>query len=189
MTDFRHYKYSPFSQFLHWLTAVLVLVTFSLGPEGNAQRVYSAEFDVTRPLHETLGLAVFALSILRIIWKLVDKRPQPLALARWMEIASKAVQGVLYLLLLAVPLSAIFGAWFGGHALQLAGGTTIAPAVAAHQALGQQLAELHGLLGDLMLWLAGAHAAAAIYHQKVLKDGVMRTMLPVWVEQRWLRRY
>ncbi len=41
------------------------------------------------------------------------------------------------------------------------------------------------LLGDAILWLAGMHAAAAIYHHLVLKDGVLASMLPPW---RWLAR-
>ena len=38
--------------------------------------------------------------------------------------------------------------------------------------------ELHGWLGDAILWLAGLHALAALFHHFVLRDGVMRSMLP-----------
>ena len=108
-------KYGSVSQALHWLTAILVLVAFVFGPGGPEQRVYSAGMDFERHLHETLGVAVFGLTLLRLLWKLVDTPPQPVALARWMHISSKAVQGFLYLLLLAVPLTAIAGAWLEGH--------------------------------------------------------------------------
>lgn len=189
MTDFRHHKYSPVTQALHWLTAILVLIAFSFGPGGPEDRVYSTELDFDRHLHETLGMAVFVLSVVRILWKFLDRRPQPLALARWMEIASKAVQGLLYLLLLAVPLTAIFGAWLEGHPVELLTGLRLAPQVAPSHGLGALMAEIHGWMGDVMLWLAGAHAAAAIYHQTVLKDGVMRTMLPTWFAEKWTRRY
>lgn len=37
---------------------------------------------------------------------------------------------------------------------------------------------LHQFLGDAIMWLAGVHAAAAIYHHVVLKDGVLWAMLP-----------
>ena len=37
--------------------------------------------------------------------------------------------------------------------------------------------DLHGVLGDAIMWLAGLHAVAAIYHHLVLKDGVLSSML------------
>jgi cytochrome b561 len=37
---------------------------------------------------------------------------------------------------------------------------------------------VHGLLGDSIIWVAGLHAAAAIFHHAVLKDGVLAAMLP-----------
>jgi cytochrome b561 len=114
------------------------------------------------------------------LWKLVDTPPQPVALARWMHISSKAVQGFLYLLLLAVPLTAIAGAWLEGHAVVLLTGQSFEPRLAASHELGVLVSEIHGWLGDAILWLAGAHAAAAIYHQLALKDAVLGSMLPAW---------
>ena len=38
--------------------------------------------------------------------------------------------------------------------------------------------DVHGVLGDAIMWLAGLHAAAAIFHHLVLKDGVLSAMLP-----------
>jgi cytochrome b561 len=38
--------------------------------------------------------------------------------------------------------------------------------------------DVHGFLGDAILVLAGLHAVAAIYHHVLLKDGVLKSMLP-----------
>jgi cytochrome b561 len=38
--------------------------------------------------------------------------------------------------------------------------------------------EVHQFLGDAIMWLAGLHAAAAIFHHVVLKDGVLAAMWP-----------
>jgi cytochrome b561 len=38
--------------------------------------------------------------------------------------------------------------------------------------------DVHQFLGDTLIWLAGLHAAAAIYHHVVLKDGVLVAMWP-----------
>jgi cytochrome b561 len=97
-----------------------------------------------------------------------------------MGIASKAVQWMLYVLLFAVPLTAITGAWLEGHPLTLLDGVKIAPLLPLSHDTGAPIANFHGWLGDALLWLAGLHAVAAIYHQFVLKDGVLVSMLPAW---------
>jgi cytochrome b561 len=173
-------RYGPVAQAFHWITAILVLVAFLYGPGGSEERVYSAAVDADRQLHETLGLCVFALVVLRVLWRLVDTHPDPAEVSRWMGIASKAVQWMLYVLLFAVPLTAITGAWLEGHPLTLLGGVKIAPLLPLSHDMGATIANLHGWLGDALLWLAGLHAVAAIYHQVVLKDGVLVSMLPAW---------
>ena len=46
------------------------------------------------------------------------------------------------------------------------------------KALGDALAELHGMLNITMLLLVIAHVAAAIKHQLVDRDGTLARMLP-----------
>jgi cytochrome b561 len=171
-------RYGAVAQSFHWLTAILVLVAFIYGPGGSEQRVYSAARDFDRQLHETLGLCVLSLVVLRLLWRLVDTRPDPVEVARWMGLAARAVQAGLYVLLFAVPLTAIAGAWLEGHPLTLLGGLEIAPRLAQAHAAGQLVAEVHTWLGDAILWLAGLHAAAGLFHHFVLRDGVLLSMLP-----------
>jgi cytochrome b561 len=177
-------RYSGPAQFFHWATAILVLAAFIFGPAGSEERAYLPSHDFDRQLHETLGLCVIALVVLRLLWRLVDKRPEPLPLARWMHLMSKALQGLLYLLLFAVPVSAVVGAWLGGHPLTLLAGIEIAPWLAKSAALGTRISTVHTWLGDAILWLAGAHAAAGLFHHFWLKDNVLATMSPAWVAWR-----
>ncbi len=170
--------YSAPTKFIHWLTAILVLVAFIFGPGGPEERVYSTARDFERQLHETLGLCVLALALVRIAWQAFDKHPEPPSLARWMTLASNAVQMGLIVLLFVVPLSAVTGAWLEGHALTLLGAVTVPSPLPEWHAIGAVIGEVHGLLGDLILWLAGAHAAAGLFHHYLLRDDVLRTMLP-----------
>ncbi|TAL87184.1 MAG: hypothetical protein EPN74_02555, partial [Rhodanobacter sp.] len=48
-------------------------------------------------------------------------------------------------------------------------------------ALGVRIAEIHTWLGDAIMWLAGLHALASLFHHFVLKDGVFASMLPRWL--------
>jgi cytochrome b561 len=170
-------RYGGVAQAFHWITAILVLVAFLYGPGGSEQRVYSAARDFDRQLHETLGLSVLILSALRLAWRAFDRHPDPEPVPLWMGFAAKAVQVLLYILLFVVPLTAISGAWLEGHPLTWLGGE-IGPWLPTSHDLGKTIAEVHGWLGDVILWVAGLHAVAALYHHFVLKDGVLRSMLP-----------
>jgi len=172
-------RYGSVAQFFHWLTAIVVLIAFIFGPGGSEQHVYSAPRDFDRQLHETLGLCVFALAILRVLWRTFDTHPPPPA-ARWMTFASKAVQGGLYLLMFMLPLTAVCGVWLEGHALTLLGSVQFASPLAAAHETGALIAEIHTWLGDAILWLAGLHAVAALYHHFIVRDGVLVSMLPAW---------
>ena len=174
-------RYGAVAQAFHWATAVLVLVAFIYGQGGSEQRVYSPAQDADRQLHETLGLCVFALVLLRMLWRLLDRRPDPPQVPHWMGVAAKAMQWALYVLLLALPLTAIAGAWLEGHSLTLLAGVEIAPPVATSHDAGATLAEIHTWLGDAILWLAGFHALAGLYHHFVRKDSVLASMLPGWL--------
>ncbi|MGN6529940.1 MAG: cytochrome b [Burkholderiaceae bacterium] len=174
-------RYGGAAQLLHWATAVLVLAAFVYGPGGPEERVYAPSRDFDRHLHETLGSTVFVLAVVRVAWRLVARRPDPAPVNRWMGLAAAAVQGLLYVLLFAVPLTAITGAWLEGHPLAYLGGLQIAAPFAASHDAGAAVATIHGWLGDAILWVAGLHAVAALYHHFILRDGVLASMLPRWV--------
>jgi cytochrome b561 len=181
MQDDSRTRYGGVAQLFHWVTAIVVLIAFIYGPGGREEHVYAVARDAERRLHETLGLCVVALVVLRILWKLVDQRPPAPPVARWMSLAAHAMQGLLYLLLFAVPLTAVAGAWLEGHPLTLLAGIDIRPLIGESHDLGSTIASLHTWLGDAILWLAGLHALAGLYHHFFLRDGVLVAMLPGWI--------
>ena len=173
-------RYGRVAQLFHWVTAILVVAAYIYGPGGSEQRVYSSARDFDRQLHETLGLCVFALVVIRVLWRAVDVHPDPPQVPRWMGIAAKAAHWALYLLLSLLPLTAITGAWLEGHPVTLLAGVEIPPLLALSRDAGAIIATVHTWLGDAILWVAGLHALAALYHHIVLKDGVLASMLPRW---------
>ena len=171
-------RYGTAAQILHWATAILVVIAFVYGPGGSEQRVYSAAKDFDRQLHETLGLCVFALTLVRLGWRAFDAAPEDPPMPRWMQQAAMVVRWALFMLLLAVPMTAITGAWLEGHPLTLLSGIRIGPLLPEAHAVGSVIASIHTWLGDTILWVAGVHAAAALVHHFVLRDRVLRSMLP-----------
>ena len=63
------FRYGTVAQLIHWLTAVLVVAAYFMGPGGSEERVYSSVADFTRQTHETLGVTVFALVLVRLWWR------------------------------------------------------------------------------------------------------------------------
>ena len=101
----------------------------------------------------------------------------------WMRYSAKLVHVVLYALLLAAPVSAVLGAWLEGHALTLWQLGKVEPLLPPVHDLGLSVAALHVFLGNTILWVAGLHAVAALFHHFFLRDSVLLSMLPDW---RWL---
>jgi len=177
-------RYGAVAQTFHWITGVLVLVAFIYGPGGSETRVYSSAMGSDRQLHETLGLTVLLLVTFRLLWRTVHRRPDPPRVPRWMDFTSKIVQSLLYVLMFALPITAIMGAWLEAHPLTLLGNLHIGPYIAPSHDIGSRISALHGWLGDVIMWLAGIHALAAIFHHIVLRDGVLVSMTPRWLPLR-----
>ena len=168
------------TQLLHWATVLLVGIAYVLSPGGPESRVYSTASDGLRDWHESVGLLVFALVLLRLMWRLLRVEPEPVPMAAWMRASATAAHWALYALLLAIPLTAIAGAWLEAHPLTILGIGDVPPLLAPAHDLGALVADIHTILGNVIMWLAGFHAAAALFHHYVLRDDTLRSMLPTW---------
>jgi cytochrome b561 len=160
---------------LHWLTALLVLGLWSLGqcidffPKGDPRIA-------ARSTHIVLGATLGLVLAYRIWWRLSYGQRLPPAGAGWMDVAAALTHRLLYLLLAVTVLLGIANAWGRGDSLfNLVRIPSFAP---DNPDLRETIEDWHGLAADTLLIVAGLHAAAGIFHHLVLKDGVMRRMLP-----------
>jgi cytochrome b561 len=177
-------RYDRPSQFMHWVTALAVVSAFILGPEGFGKLLKSGADPATRldiVAHETLGLFVLALTLVRLVWVALRPAAPQVAMAPWMRRAGQATHVALWLLLLALPASALLALGSEDHPLTLLGGLRVDHMPLIGQSALAPVAdwgEVHGFLGDAIIWLAGLHAAAALLHHLVLKDRVLASMWP-----------
>jgi cytochrome b561 len=157
---------------------LLLVVAYIASVGGSETRVYSSANDFSRGLHELLGMSVFAVTLVRVAWRAIFPPPKSPAMPAWMELGAKLGHWTIYALLALVPVTAILGAWLEGHPLTLLILGNIQPLIPEPRQLGLVLANLHGWLGDVLIWLAGLHAAAALYHHFWRRDTVLLSMLP-----------
>ena len=171
-------RYGATAQLFHWLTALLVVAAYIVSVGGPEARVYSAANDFDRGLHELLGMSVFALTLLRMCWRAIFPPPKSPEMPVWMALGARLGHWAIYALLVLVPVTAILGAWFEGHPLTVRAVGDIQPWLPPSRQLGLMLAGIHRWLGDVLIWLAGFHAAAALYHHFWRRDTVLLSMLP-----------
>ena len=172
------FRYGAVAQAFHWLTVVVVIAAYFLGLGGSEQRVYAPAADFTRQAHETLGMTVFVLVLARLLWRSIDTAPEDPPIAPWMRYSGNLIHVVLYGLLVAIPVTAIAGAWLEGHPLTLWGFGNIGPMLPLAHDVGFSIADLHTTLGNSILWVAGLHALAGLFHHFFLRDSVLLSMLP-----------
>ena len=169
-------QYTRTARLLHWLTAGLLLGSFGLGismtrwvADDMILRVYS--------WHEWLGVTVFGLTIVRLLWR-VAHPPPPLELPLIERIGSQLVHAGLYVVLLVQPVVGwIMSTAFGFPVVYL-GLFALPELVPANAQLARQLQGIHVTLAALLLVLFVGHLGGVLYHHLLKRDGVLHRMLP-----------
>ena len=162
-------RYSKTLVVIHWITALAVLGAW-LTAEGGRHVVRNPPL-----LHFWLGFAVLVLVVPRLVLRLVGPAPEAGPRHGWLAIGARAGHGLLYLLLVALPISGWYAASRLGVSVSFLG--LHLPSIAAPvQGRPGLIAELHENGGTFILILAGLHALMAIWHQFVLRDGTLRRM-------------
>jgi cytochrome b561 len=177
-------QYDKLSKAFHWITAAIVVIAFVLGP-GDFGRIVDGGVDPGTRYdilwHESLGVTTFVLTFLRLTWVAVRPGAPRHQMSIWMFGLSRLVHFALWALLLLLPISALLALGNESHLLTLLGGIRINVLPLVENYFFLNLAdwgEIHKLLGDVIIWLAGIHALAAAYHHIRLKDRVLASMLP-----------
>jgi cytochrome b561 len=170
--------YSRTAVALHWLVALLVLITFPLGLGMTAMPLSPQKLQFFS-YHKWLGVTVFALMLLRLGWRIGHAAPRPPAgTPRWQQRAAQCAHVLLYLLLLAVPLSGWAYSSAAGVQTVYLGIVPLPNAVAPDKALAALLKGVHYALNASLFVVFCVHFCAALKHHFFDRDGVLARMLP-----------
>jgi cytochrome b561 len=168
--------YSPLARALHWVTALLLLLLFGLGlsmtrwvPDEQKIRVYS--------WHEWVGVTVFALTAIRLMWRLTHRAP-PIDLPVWEKAVAGAVYVAMYLVLIAQPIVGWLMSTAFGFPVVYLGLLPLPGPVPEDRALAEQLQGVHQTLAIGLFLLFALHLAGVLYHHLIRRDAVLSRMLP-----------
>ena len=169
-------RYDPRTMLLHWLTAALVASLWGVAqvidlfPSAGTMRVS------VRSLHVVLGLILAGVIAARLFWRAGAGRVLPPAGTGALQLLSRLVHFALYTLVIAAIVLGIANTWVRGDSFF---GLFRIPAFdPGNKALRQTVGGLHETATNAILIVAGFHAAAALAHHFLWRDGVLRRMLP-----------
>lgn len=169
-------RYDAVAVALHWSIAVLILASFVLGLTIDS--FPKAWTGALINMHALMGLAVLALSFVRLYWRSSHPPPElPASMTAIERLGAKLTHGSLYVLMIAIPIIGIPTLLWRGRGLNF-GLFEIASPFARTPEIYRPLTEVHAIASYAIVGLAVAHALAALYHQYVLRDDVLRRMLP-----------
>ena len=163
---------------LHWTMALLIFGLFVLGWVAVSLPLSPLKLKLFF-WHKSLGLLALSLVGLRVLWRLVDPPPRPVAgLAAWERGLARAGHLLLYLLMLLMPLSGWLINSAANFPFKPFGLFPLPDLVRPDKAL-QASVELVHLAGFwLLAGLLAVHIAAALRHHFVKRNPVLRRMLP-----------
>jgi cytochrome b561 len=179
-------RYGCVAAALHWVIVAGIVAQYFLAEAAEDRGHGSAGAFDAAGLHISIGIAILALAVLRVLWRLVEPPPTlPEPMKTYERVLARTTHFAFYALLFALPLTgwALATAdqqslsFFGlfdlpqlrlGAQLPIVGGTVTK----------DQLEELHEALFNVLLGLAALHIAAALKHHFFDRDNVLRSMLP-----------
>jgi cytochrome b561 len=173
-----HQSYDAVAKTLHWLVAALVTAQFTLGwtmpPIGRNTLPVGLIF-----WHASIGMLLLAVVLIRLAWRFAH----PVALLGgvpvWQNWIARVTHGLLYAALVVQLLLGWANASARAWKLDLFGAVPMPWILPAASPVGMKSGDIHNIFAWVVLGLIALHVAAALYHHFVLRDRVLRRMLPM----------
>ena len=127
--------------------------------------------------HEWVGITVFALTTVRLLWRLTHPAP-PIAIPAWEKFTAAAVYVAMYVILIAQPIVGWLMSTAYGFPVVYLGVLPLPAPVAEDRALAERLDQLHVTLAVTLALLFATHLAGVLYHHLIRRDSVLSRMLP-----------
>jgi cytochrome b561 len=171
-------RWGAIAQLLHWLIVLFIVAQFTLATLFE-QLPAGAKKLTLLSRHKSIGITILMLALVRLAWRWSNPTPTlPDTLKPYERALARLTHALLYVLLFAVPLSGWLMSSARGFPVSWFGFLQLPDLVPKNKVLYEALVTTHGILAWTLGIVATVHLVAALKHHFVLKDDVLRRMLP-----------
>ncbi len=175
-------RYTGTAQALQWLVAALMFTVLPLAWVMVSMADTAPSKGLLYTLHKSVGLTILALAAVRLAWRAAHPAPVLRHVARWEAAGAFASHWLLYLILLAMPVSGYLLSAAGGHPVSYFGLFTV-PGLPKNEVVAKAALAVHLATQWAVYGLVALHLAATAWHVVVRHDGALGRMLPAQDEQ------
>lgn len=169
--------YGAISLFLHWLMAILIIIMLALG--WGREYAHGETKTLMMDAHKTIGVLILILICLRLSWRFYSRVPLlPETLSHNKKLVAHATHALLYFLIFVMPFSGWLMMSAMGRPLYVFRVILLPPLIQNSSDLVPLLKEIHEISAYGLCFLMSLHLSAALIHQYIYKDDIMRRMLP-----------
>ena len=171
-------RYSMGAIILHWVIAIAVIVNWRLAETGH--HLEGAAAAAYMNPHKALGITILFLTVLRIIWRLMNPPPAMHSdYAKWERMLAKTAHVLFYFLLIGIPLTGWLAVSSYGKTVDIFGlFEMFALPVAENPSAGKSILAVHETLWTGMSVLIVLHILGALKHQFYDKTNELGRMIP-----------
>jgi cytochrome b561 len=172
-------EYGLVAQWAHWITALLIFAVVIIA----WIMIQEARDNPSRPIlftiHKALGVTIFAIAAFRILWRAANPAPPlPARVAPWEAIFAKISHALLYILLLAMPITGFAFSQLAGRPVSFFYLFDLPVIIPENKDLSKLAETAHIWLQWGLYALVVLHILATVWHINVRRDGVLHRMLP-----------
>lgn len=178
--QYRNHKagYGLINILIHWVMAVAVIGLFFVGEEMVDMTYYDELYTVLPWWHKSVGLAMFALLALRIVWKVSNPKPSSLPThATWEKVLAHSAHWAFYLLLLIAFISGYLISTAKGAGIDFFGWFDIPAITTLEEGRVDLVGKIHEVSTHLIFFLAIFHALGALKHHFIDRDSTLKRMI------------
>jgi cytochrome b561 len=169
-------RYGSGATGFHWLMFMLVVCVGVLGLLHDSWPKQTQRFWIN--IHAILGLLLWFTLMARFWWRRRHGPPPPIeSIGMFSRRTSSVVHFCLYVLLFVTPIVGIITFVYHGRVFDF-GIFKLDFGIKSNRAIFHPTEDLHGYLAYAIFALAGIHALTALWHQFILRDGMLDRMWP-----------
>ncbi|MCW2394253.1 cytochrome b561 [Sphingobium sp. B8D3C] len=168
-------RYSMVAIWLHWIIALLIIANIAIGIGHDP---LGAVVPGVMNIHKSIGLTVLVLSVLALLWRLMNSPPPlPTTISRRTKRAAALMHRLLYALMILMPLTGWIMSSAGPRPLNWFNVFDVPKFAVARGDAIVTVAGSHEVLGLIFGALVIGHIGAALWHQFIRRDGLIIRMV------------